>query len=262
MDNHVNYIENIIAEQRSTLLSHPTYTCLQTLADLRIFTEFHVFAVWDFMSLLKSLQNHLTCTTIPWVPKGNAESRYLINEIVLGEESDVDEEGVKTSHFELYLKAMNNLGANTSIINNFIDSIQHHNIFKVIEDATLNQGIKRFLNFTFDIIYNKPPHIQSAVFTFGREDLIPDMFLKMLEKLQKENPSAIKTFKYYLERHIEVDGDHHKILALEMVKKLCGINQEYWKEAAFYANESLKIRCGLWDAILESVEKETTIAAF
>src|SRR5688500_7535225 len=96
-------IQNEIEPLRQQIINHKVYSVINDLEDLRIFMQYHVYAVWDFMSLLKSLQINLTCTTIPWFPVGSANNRYLINEIVAGEESDVDSKGERKSHFEMYL---------------------------------------------------------------------------------------------------------------------------------------------------------------
>ena len=166
---------------RNTLLAHPVYSQIQDLQGLQRFSETHVFAVWDFMSLLKSLQIGLTSVTLPWVPVGNADTRYLINEIVLGEESDVDEAGNRISHFELYLKAMQQMGASTQVIESLIAQINAGTkVQEAIGAAQLPKQVKDFLQFTFDISFNAPLHVKAAVFTFGREDLIPSMFMKIL----------------------------------------------------------------------------------
>ena len=99
-----------IAPARARLLAHSLYARMASLDDVQRFMESHVFAVWDFMSLLKRLQRDLTCLDLPWVPVGEAEVRFLINEIVCGEESDVDPAGTRISHFELYLRAMHEAG--------------------------------------------------------------------------------------------------------------------------------------------------------
>ena len=103
---HLSVLQERISSVRQDIIQHPLYPQLKELKDLQQFTQYHVFAVWDFMSLLKSLQRQLTCVTTPWVPVGAANTRYLINEIVTGEESDVDADGNRISHFELYLQAM------------------------------------------------------------------------------------------------------------------------------------------------------------
>lgn len=251
MNSFISKLQEDIQAQRVQLLQHPVYQSINDLNGLIEFSQKHVFAVWDFMSLLKALQRDLTCVDLPWVPVGTADTRYLINEIVLGEESDVDENGVRISHFELYIKAMNQMGANFQPIFELIDSLKSEHIFSAIDKANLHPKIKSFLHFTFDVALNAPTHVKAAVFTFGREDLIPDMFVEILQQIYKDNPEKVSTFKYYIERHIEVDGDHHSHLALEMVSQLCGDDQSKWEEASRYSVESLKQRSLLWDAIID-----------
>ena len=94
------------------LINHSLYKKISTPEHLKVFMEHHVFAVWDFMSLLTALQERLTKTTNPWLPVGNPETRYLINEIVLAEETDLNIHGKRQSHFEMYLDAMEASQAN------------------------------------------------------------------------------------------------------------------------------------------------------
>jgi hypothetical protein len=240
---------------RQQIIEHPLYGIINDLDDLNIFMKYHVFAVWDFMSLLKSLQNNLTCTTVPWFPKGNAGSRFLINEIVVGEESDVDMLGNRISHFELYLQAMRQSGADLKIIETFISELQSGNDFEAAyQNADVPAAAQKFVNNTFQVIESGKPHLQAAVFTFGREDLIPGMFMSIINDIDRKFPDSISIFKYYLERHIEVDGDHHSHLALEMTVNLCCTDEQYWKEATESTIASLKSRLQLWDGAYEEIK--------
>lgn len=241
---------------REQLIAHPLYTRLQSVADIRVFTEQHVYAVWDFMSLLKSLQRHLTCVSLPWMPEGDGNTRYLINEIVLGEETDIDQQGRRMSHFELYLEAMKEMGADTGAVNRFLQRLRAGDSVRVaLAEENVLAGVQDFVNHTFSIIEAEPVHVQAAVFTFGREDLIPGMFISMVKELSEKEP-AIGIFRYYLERHIEVDGDHHSNLAMEMVMSLCGDDDEKWAEATEASRKALEQRKLLWDAVLELLVKK------
>jgi hypothetical protein len=79
MNEQIEKIRKNIEPLRQEIMNHKVYSVINDLDDLRIFMKYHVYAVWDFMSLLKALQNNLTCTSIPWFPKGSADTRFLIN---------------------------------------------------------------------------------------------------------------------------------------------------------------------------------------
>jgi hypothetical protein len=143
------------------------------------------------------------------------------------------------------------MGTDTSMMESFLVTIQTGTpVRDAIKCSTLPDNVKKFLQFTFDVAFDAPPHIKAAVFTFGREDLIPSMFHQILEQLHSELPEKVSTFKYYIERHIEVDGDHHSNLAIEMVSQLCGNDIEKWKEAGLSAKKALEMRYLLWDSVI------------
>jgi hypothetical protein len=230
---------------------------IKDIDDLKIFMQYHIYAVWDFMSLLKALQNNLTCTTIPWFPKGSADTRNLINEIVVGEESDVDSFGIRKSHFELYLDAMHQCNADTSKIDRFIHELKQNGDFNIAYEASdAPEEAREFVDFTFQIIGSEKAYLQAAIFTFGREDLIPGMFVSLVNDIHNNFPDSISIFKYYLERHIEVDGDHHSHLALQMTSNLCGSNELLWEEAEKASVESLQKRINLWDGVYKQLQNK------
>ncbi|MFD2598760.1 DUF3050 domain-containing protein [Sphingobacterium corticis] len=251
----IEELQNAIAEERALLLNHPLYARIQTVQDLRAFTEGHVYAVWDFMSLLKALQIQLTCTSTPWFASSMPNTRYLINEIVLAEESDEYIDGTRLSHFEMYLDAMQSMGANTQKIANFIDVAKcSSDIIDVINNFDLDQRIKDFLIFTFTVIASEKSHQIASAFTFGREDLIPDMFTSILRALQTKSPAVdMSKFIYYFERHIELDGDEHGPLAMQMIEELAGDDEVKWMEMQDVAREALVKRAALWDAISDHI---------
>jgi hypothetical protein len=250
----IERIQKVIEPLRQEIINHKVYSVINNLDDLKIFMQYHVYAVWDFMSLLKSLQIGLTCTTTPWFPVGSANTRYLINEIVAGEESDVDKEGIRKSHYEMYLEAMDQCNADTTAIHTFIGSLQAGGSFA---EAYLKAGVpseaQDFVNFTFEVINSGKPHLQSAAFTFGREDLIPNMFISIVGDLNRKFPDQLSLIKYYLDRHIEVDGDHHSHLALDMTAELCGENEDYWKAAEEITITSLQQRISLWNGVYDEI---------
>lgn len=256
-DERIKQIKQVIEPLRQQIIHHPLYEIIEQIDDLKTFMQYHVFAVWDFMSLLKALQSQLTCTTAPWFPVGSAQTRYLINEIVAGEESDVDAAGDRKSHYELYREAMQQCGANTTPIETFVRTLQQTGDFdRAFMDSATPPAARAFVEFTFEMIASQQPHLQAAVFTFGREELIPGMFLSIIHDLQQKFPRSVSIFKYYLERHIEVDGDHHSHLALQMTANLCGDNESYWQQAESAVCRALQKRIDLWDGVYRELRKK------
>jgi len=257
-------IENLkieISKYRAQLIKHPIYGNIDSINGLKQFMESHVYAVWDFMSLVKKLQMDLTTTTLPWQPPKNNPAARLINEIVWGEETDLDKDGNSVSHFEMYLNAMRQINANTQSIEKLLDQLGEANdIFDTIDQAGLPEYVTNFLNFTFRIIEEGKTHKIAAVFTFGREDLIPDMFISMIKRMNIENERKFDQTIYYFERHIEVDGDSHGPMALDMIKNLCGSDPLKWEEAISASKSALQKRISLWDGInLQIIQNEKAL---
>ena len=164
---NIQLIQRETEQLRNNLNNHKVYRAMNNLDTIRSFMEAHVFAVWDFMSLVKSLQRHFTTVEVPWVPKSNPKLARFINEIVLGEESDVNELGEYKSHFVMYLEAMEQIGGDTSNIHHFLTTLSHSGaVSKALESIDVDDRIKAFVQFTFDVIQSNQPHLVASVFTF------------------------------------------------------------------------------------------------
>lgn len=232
----------LILDKQSELTQHPVYSTFKNVKNVQHFMRYHVFAVWDFMSLLKSLQRHVTCVTHPWKPSVySSDLVRLINQIVLGEESDLDQHGHAISHFELYLKSMEEIGASTAEIRDFLESS---------DLSRIPLGAREFVTHNLDVAQNGHVVEVAASFFYGREKLIPGMFEEMVQILKRENVSA-PTFLYYLERHIEVDSGEHGPLAEKCLETLVG-EDAHLKDLAMKAGLlALEARQNLWDKVLE-----------
>ena len=269
-----------LADCRERLVRHRIYGLVYSAARLRRFMESHVFAVWDFQSLLKAMQQRLTCTSIPWVPTPDAEARRLVNEIVLDEESDALPEGGSASHFELYLHGMRNAGADTGPIDRMIETLRAGVAQVGKPAATVGQGVdggsqvgkpaatvvgdamreagapeaaQAFVRHSFAVIESGSTHGIVAAFTYGREDVIPDMFRGLVSSLASRDP-AWERFHWYLNRHIEADDEKHAPVCRRIMARLCGDDPAKWAEASRMARACVEARIALWDAIAADLE--------
>ncbi|MBK7878300.1 MAG: DUF3050 domain-containing protein [Planctomycetes bacterium] len=260
-------LESSLAPLRAELVAHPLYGSLATLDDVRCFQERHVFAVWDFMSLLKSLQRAVTCVDVPWTPRADRLSARLINEIVLGEESDDAPGGGYTSHFELYRAAMEEAGADTRRVDAFVGRIRlGATVEDALERAETPLAARRFVLDTFATLRTHSLPRIAAAFTLGREDVIPDMFVRLVDDLSRDSGGRLALFREYLERHIHLDGERHGPMAKRLLEHVCGDDEHAWSEAHAGARDALRSRIQFWTdvrAALSSnaVNSTTTVAA-
>jgi hypothetical protein len=236
------------------LAQHPLYDRVSDVASLRVFMTSHVFAVWDFMTLLKTLQRTLTCVEVPWVPPRDIHAARLINTIVLGEETDEVAPGEYTSHFDLYLTAMDELGADRDPIDAMIYSMRGgETVRSAIEGVAIPESTREFVRTTMHVA-GGAVHEVAASFLHGREDLVPMMFRRILGGLATDPTLDCVSFRRYLERHVDVDEHEHGPMARRLLRSLCADDEAKWEQAAEAAAVGLTARLALWDGVLEQIE--------
>ena len=255
--NQFHKIEQRLAPLKDALLNHRIYGEIDRIDALRLFMEHHVFAVWDFMSLLKVLQRQLCCVEVPWLPSCDQQGSRFINEIVLAEESDDDGRGGFASHFELYHRSMKQCGANTAGIDGFMDDLRRGvPVLTALASPAVPEAARHFVEQTFKIIETGNLCAVASAFTFGREDLLPDVFQRIVDELNTLAGGQLDDFKYYLDRHIGLDGDEHGPMATRLLQSLCGADDALWEKAEQAAVDCLLARQALWNGIYDAISRE------
>jgi hypothetical protein len=251
---HLDQLRSAIAPARQALLAHPIYQDLRRHDSLRTFMEYHVFAVWDFMSLLKTLQQRLCCVAVPWLPNPPSAGSRLVNEIVVAEETDEDGQGGYASHFDLYRRSMIGCGADTSKIDQLLARLRTGgDVRQAMIAIELPEPLVRFVSHTFEVIDSGDLCRIAATFTFGREDLLPGVFQKIVDELNSQAGGSLDDFRYYLLRHVELDGNEHGPMAARLIEELCADDDIKWRTAQQAALQALDARLSLWDAIHRAV---------
>ena len=258
----MEYDSDHLCSLRAALLEHPIYTQVSSVADLRCFMEDHVSAVWDFMSLLKRLQQDLTCIKVPWFPTGNPRAARLINDIVIGEETDVGPDGAYVSHLALYIRAMREVGASTRQFEKFRSLVL---VGIPVEVALARIGaplhVQAFVAQTMALANSGSTEEVLAAFFYGREDIIPEMFRRLLDTLYGagHNNDRLRYFIYYIDRHIELDGDSHGPKGRELLEDLV-MNSPHARERALRAAcRSIEARVELWSGTLSKLRNSRCV---
>ena len=248
----IEKLEERLEPFRAELLNHRIYGAMDRLEALQQFMEHHVFAVWDFMALLKALQRRICCVEVPWLPPVDTQACRFINEIVLAEESDGDNQVGFASHFDIYHRSMKQCDANTAAIDSLIGELrQGVPLHTALELPIIPHAARLFVEHTFSVIESGNLCAIAAAFTYGREDLLPDVFQRIVDKLDTEADGQLADFKYYLQMHIGLDGDEHGPMARRLMQSVCGSDESNWKAAEDSAVSSLIARRKFWDGIYD-----------
>jgi hypothetical protein len=235
---------------RNELLEHEVYQLLTSKRAVQIFMEHHCYAVMDFMCLLKSLQQRLTVVAVPWFPPANMDAARFINEIVLGEETDVAPSGGYASHYNLYIDAMKEAGASTERVERLVELGRNHQHYRrALMRAGVPAAAQAFVTDSISVCLTGKNHEIAAYFLFGRENLIPDMFRKIVDRLRDGGERGLDGLIYYLDRHIEVDGGEHGPAAERMLTYLVGGEPRRWADAYKSGLRAIRSRMKLWHAI-------------
>jgi DUF3050 family protein len=260
-DAAVDVRQKNLSDARQELIEHPIYQEIRTADDVRTFMQHHVFAVWDFFSLLKRLQREVTCVQTPWRPRRLAEHGRFVMEIVLSEETDHDLGGGYTSHFELYRRAMDECGADARAIDAYGARIEEGiEPIAALEHDAIPESVRSFVTHTLDVALNGSPVAVAASFCHGREDLLPDVLGALrasIGGLLGETP----VFAHYIDRHIELDHDEHGPLARRLLASLTDGDPEAERAAERVGIEAVLARTRLWDGIVEEIRARRVVSA-
>ncbi len=246
-------LEESLEGLRLQIMQHPLYERISNEKQICTFMEYHIFSVWDFQSLIKSLQKQLTCVSTPWLPTKDTEARRLMNEIILDEESGPHPDGGFASHFELYLDAMQSAGADTSKIHALLKALEEG---KTLEESLdpLPDVVSDYLKQTFRTIQEGDLTELMASFCYGREDIIPDMFRRLITNLSEKNPTRWEKLGFYFTEHIDCDETRHGPMARAMLERHCSNDLGLWEKAEQSAKSALIQRKNFWDGILAKIE--------
>lgn len=246
----------MLSNIKKDLAEHNIYENIDSIKKVRSFMSIHVFAVWDFMSIAKRLQRSLTCVELPWITPKNASAARLINEIIFYEETDLSLHGEPISHLDMYLEAMNEIGADHSMFDDFINALNKGlSIRLALDKANVPDFLKEFVSNNIELAINGEIEEVAANFVYGREDSIPEMFSSLLSKWRIDE-SSVPKFSYYLKRHIDLDGDEHGPAAHRILEQIIDDREDAKNRAMIAAENSVRDRIKLWDGILRYIVED------
>lgn len=245
-------LERRLLAERAALAPHPLFSELRTLDHLRAYMRYHVWCVWDFMALLKSVQIGLGSFSTAWLPARDAELLNLVNSIVSEEELDTGPDGRRLSHFEAYVEAMRELDVSTAEIESFVQQLRRG---VGVTDAMYAAGAPaasiEFVTSTIGFCA-LPLHQRVAAFTLGREELVPHLLQQIRQHAWFESQRG-GYFTWYVDRHIELDLAEHGPKSVALASGVIGDDPTRRHEALTTGLDALIARRRYLDAIARDI---------
>ena len=156
---------------------------------------------------------------------------------------------------------MSDAGANMEGINCLIKHLSaNRSTAESLAKSNVPRVAQDFVRETFKVIDSGDATRIASYFVFGREALLPDIFVPIVEAIDQRDSNDLSRLKYYLSRHIDLDGDSHGPLGEQLVCNLCGTDEARWKSAEEAALHALEVRKNLWDAIQLAISCSTSKA--
>ena len=229
------------------LETHRIYDRLHDEASLRLFVEHHVICVWIYNYLMRDLYQEIANHIQPMSSQVQKEAIRLISELVLEEEVDEQNDGTLISHMEIYLEAMQDLGADVGPIMSFFDLLESGKDW--VEAARqAHFPIESQLYFEkINVFFESPVHERAALLFYEGEPYVPDSFLNKLNVLSQTAKTA--RLLEYFEKHIEGLKRPGFSAIGRLVELFCGDDEDLNAAAEARAEEAMKIRLEFWGQI-------------
>lgn len=241
----------LIAEV-SQVATHPVYAMLANVEAAVQFMELQVWCVWDFMFVAKSVQIGVGCYSVPWVPPRDAAMVAIINEIISSEEADLGPDGTYQSHFEIYIAAMRQAGADIGAIERTLTRVADGKpVLAAMKESGAPEAALRFVAETLSFC-SGPLHVAAAALCIGREELVPRMFETLLSSDISRDPK-LTGFMWYVRRHVNLDTDSHGPLSARLFRRIVGHDSVRLHEAITAGLHAVRARKQFLDAAQSAI---------
>jgi len=238
------------------VIEHPVYRLLTTVPSVVRFMELQVWCVWDFMFLAKAVQRAVGCYEVPWVPPRDCSLVATINAIVGSEEADMGPDGTYQSHFEIYVAAMRQAGADTGPVGRAVELVREGvSTDEALRRAGAPDASRAFVGETLELCV-AAAHVRVAALCIGREELVPQMFTAMLSSGVSEDP-RLGAFLWYVRRHVNLDSESHGPLSAKLFRRVVGLGRGQLQEAVEGGLRAVRARRRYLDAIHDVIQSSS-----
>lgn len=233
------------------LESHKLYDRIFDDYSLRLFVEHHVVCVWSYNYLLRNIYQELVSMIQPLNSQAQKEALRIISEAILEEEVEEQTDGSLLSHLEIYLEAMQELGADVGPILSFFDMQESGASWQESLAAShFPASVAQYAR-SMGELFERPLHERAAVLFYEGEPFIPDTFLNRLGQLGARHD--VNRLLDYFERHIEGLKRPGFSTSGRLVEIFCGDNPQLNDEAEKAAEQAMQIRIDLWNKLSDNL---------